>query len=233
MLIPSSDGGRKLIIPVFSGFFLQNDIFADNREEYKRILKTQSPYSREYRRTLCDLEILEKFPPGVPHDRAAAHKIYGYEIEEPQWVEISSKNIKRFREPPKNVFEQPLQTATKQLIPHGRLRRVFSADLGEALKEGRFEGNEYIDIAFDLDRNPASYTFHMKAGEMSREKPLEFHIRQYAAINGIEIDEELKSTTVASPMFSIDPHEANRVGTMFSFEYRRQKLRHLMDRKWQ
>lgn len=227
MLIPSSDGGRKLIIPVFNGFFLRNETFADNRKEYERMLRTESPHSREYRQRLWDLEILERFPPGVPHDRAAAHKIEAYEIQEPQWIEINSKNIKHFREAPKKVFEKSLITITRQLIPQGRGRKVFSADLGEALKNERFEGNEFIDIHFDLDRALSHYTFYMKAGEMSREKPLEFHIRQYVGINGTEVDEERKPAIVASPMFSINPLEPSHVEIMFGFEYSKQKIRHL------
>mgnify|MGYP001563920962 CR=1 FL=1 len=228
MLLPNCEGFRaKLVIPIFDGFLLRDEIFADNRKNYEQILRTESHFSREYRRALWDLEVLEKFPPGIKHDRVVAHRINAYEIQEPQWVEISTNKIKRWREAPKKVFEHTLHTVTHQLIPQGPGRRVLSTDLGEALKEESFAGNEYIDIRFELDRNFSRYTFFMKAGEMGRDKPLEFHIRQYIAINGTEIDEVQQHTIVASPMFSINPLEPNRVERMFGFEYRRQRIRHL------
>ena len=229
MLIPSNDGGRKLIIPVFAGFLIKDEIFADNRQEYERILNTVNPHSKEYRDRLWDLEILNKFPPGMPHDRAAAHKIDAYEIQDPQWIEIETKSLKHFREPPKRKLETFVCITQKQLIPQGRGKKLFSADLGEVLKNERFEGNEFIDIKFEQHRTMSHYTFSMKAGNMNSERPLEFHIRQYVAINGVEIDKEPQRTIVASPMFSMDYSKPNRAGIMFGFEYSKRKVRHLVE----
>lgn len=182
----------------FTGHLLRNDVFADNRDVYRRILGQGEPYSEEYENALRQLE---QFPPCIPHDRLAAHKVNVYEITEPRWQKFKGL-----------------------LVPRGRLRRVFSADLGEMLKNECVEENEFISIGLHTDGQFAGYSAIIIA-DITPEKLFEFRFRQYVKINDVEIDDE-KSTDIIRPMFSKSYAKAiPYAGKLIGFHYSRSSAR--------
>ncbi|HII16131.1 MAG TPA: hypothetical protein HA362_07535 [Nanoarchaeota archaeon] len=235
-LLPiEGDFRRKIRIPIFEGFLLKDDVFADNRKIYEQTLQTTFPESREYRAALRHLGILEKFPPGVPHDRVVAHKAHVYEVAEPAYGAITSGNVKAWHEgyrPPSSLsplgypFKGRPLSQTRQLVPKGRLKKILSADIGEALSNEGNAGIDCIDITFNSERYFKWYEFTLKREGISSVKPLEFHIRQYMAINGIEIDEGYSPTTVAIAMFGIRHKEGQEApGEFLGFHYFRTRAR--------
>src|SRR3989344_5380142 len=67
------------------GASCHNEISADNRDIFEAVLRGESSIcTPEYAKQRLDLS--QKFPPGIPHDRLIAHEVTIYRIGNPRRV---------------------------------------------------------------------------------------------------------------------------------------------------
>lgn len=187
---------------VFNGTLYRNELFADNRNYYRQVLQKENPQSKEYETALKYLDILERFPPEIPHNRIIAHRVSAHEISEPKWMVLKN-----------------------ELVPMGRLKKVFSADIGEMLKSGIAGENEFISVGFRGGENQLNYSAIIGGKKITAECPLEFHFRQYLNIDGVEISSETSSTDIVRPVFAVKYENLLQVpGKLLGFRYSKAKV---------
>ncbi len=76
----------------YSGFYHQQERWADNRLFYRQILELGSSEVCTRDHALRELAFHERFSPEVLHDRLSGHKLVIYSIRSPLWVKTNPKS---------------------------------------------------------------------------------------------------------------------------------------------
>lgn len=189
-----------------SGFYFEKSRFADNRDNYQKIVEDPLSSKKEREKAEDNLRLLELFPPGTYFQRLLAHRLKVFDIANPTW-----------------------QRKGKLTYPRGELEIIVDLDLGPELmreegidlyewvpkrhnvihyieKEKKIIGTEYeavlreesalakISEFFDIeiDRDDQAYNLKMKKGAFARAlsglTPLEIYFESYVRFINAEHD---------------------------------------------
>ncbi len=196
------------------GYYFQQEKWTDNTECYRKVLKGHLPAPIEQKHAREMLELNERFPPSVPHDRMVGHLVKAYLIKNPMWEKRKGRKIHSGAYMTINrrnsIWEDVHPPMWEQLVvarniyEDDSLEKVLEIDIGQEIKR-RFEAgeiqanegtlpNSFLDISYDLSYfdkiGSFSYKFSINTEIENSQSPIKFHLTHYVDIDGVRTSEE-------------------------------------------
>lgn len=186
-----------------TGFYNQNERWADNRQMYRDVLSGVSRFcdQQEARR---QLEHYERFSPEVPHDRLIAHSLLVYCIQKPVWGKGTPRSKVVTPTGARSIVLEAdfgvelVRIAGGELYIEEVVGQGVVRDLGDGTflrgtlfrkvlpKESALRSlEEYVTITFDT----SGYVFAPRKEIQQREKVYGYEITSYVSIDGQKVSQ--------------------------------------------